>query len=233
MKNIIAILLFALLLQACRRQVFGAGCGEAGAYYPPYAKRAAAMVKQKNYKALTNWLTSKNPVERAFAVQGFHRLKENGYTIPGLTLIRIKGVKEDTTSIETCIGCLYGSQSLREALSTYEFDFKPITTYVYGMGGCGYAGTKRRERVYMEKMVADNDTAALSNWLFSEYKELNAYAVEGYATLKDKGFEMAPVLMDRIRVLQHDSTKINTCGGCIFESEPLNRIVLGWGFYNE
>ena len=111
--------------------------------------------------------------------------------------------------------------------------FGQTSPYRYGMGGCGYAGTKRKERVEMEKMVADYDTAALRNWLFSEYKELNAYAVEGYATLKDKGFEMPPVLMARINVLQQDSTKINTCGGCIFESEPLNKIVFGWGFYNE
>lgn len=104
------------------------------------------------------------------------------------------------------------------------------TTCIYSYGsGCGASGAPPVCRVAMLKMVAENDIARLNKWLFSEYNEEVAYAVEGYALLRGT-IDIAPETLNRINSLKENKTEVETCSGCSHQNTQLYKIVYGWGF---
>lgn len=104
------------------------------------------------------------------------------------------------------------------------------TTCIYSYGsGCGASGALSVCRVAMLKMVTEKDTTLLNKWLFSEDNEEVAYAVEGYALLRNS-IVIAPEILNRINSLKEDNTEVITCSGCSHERTQLYKIVYGWGF---
>lgn len=121
MKYAITIIIIVVFCAACQ-QIFGGGCTESMSYYPPHSKKAIRLAMNENTRVLSRWLRSNNKILQAYAVSSYHYMYKEGYKIDTDILARINKVKQDTTQINTCSGCLFWKRSMRDALDNYKFE---------------------------------------------------------------------------------------------------------------
>lgn len=95
--------------------IYGKGCGRAGKD-PAYRVKLTGIVDKKDTLELKSWLYSERKSLNAYAVEGYYRLKKDGYIILEPIADRIKKVRSDNTVIETCWGCMYSDEKLKIAI---------------------------------------------------------------------------------------------------------------------
>lgn len=99
------------------------------------------------------------------------------------------------------------------------------TSIVYG-GACGIAGTPTE---YEQKLIAIlklKDVASLSAWLKSPNIEKQLYAIKGLYKLQDNGdYQISNEYKEIIDAITNKNGEAQTCGGCIYSSEPINALV--------
>lgn len=108
------------LFSATRLETYGQYCGIAGSQ-PTLRLDMEQMLSAKNIAALENWLASPVPVKQAYAVEGFHKLKQQGYALSEQQMQQINLVKNKQGKMNSCAGCFLKSVAISEA--TQEFTF--------------------------------------------------------------------------------------------------------------
>lgn len=101
---------------------------------------------------------------------------------------------------------------------------------IYGTS-CGYAGTTPPQRILMDSLVNKLDIITLERWLVSAHPEMQAYGVEGFYMLKQKGYKLSNKQQVLIRAIQNQQASfVNTCYGCLFESISIQEAIKGFKF---
>ncbi len=86
--------------------IIGFGCGIVGMDIPKKSELFKKYIKQKNRKRLNNWLRSFSPELQTLGAMGIVELK----SISEDELRVMEHLNKRNTSINTCMGCLYGFQ---------------------------------------------------------------------------------------------------------------------------
>jgi len=74
------------------------------------------FVNTRNYAELKKWLESPHPEIQAFAVKGMHYLCQMGVPIEEEDIETIDCLVESTTLVNTCAGCVYSEEPMRNLL---------------------------------------------------------------------------------------------------------------------
>lgn len=96
--------------------VYGAACGIAGTP-PEYQQKLAALLREKDDKALLTWLKSPNTEKQLYAVIGFKTLEENGYTLTEEEKRIINVVKQKQGTVNTCSGCIFSLDTIKNIVA--------------------------------------------------------------------------------------------------------------------
>lgn len=99
--------------------IYGEWCGIYGEQ-PEERVEIEKFIKDKNINNIEEWLNSPIPVKQTYAVEALVRLMESGFELTDEHIKRIKKVKNKRKRIETCIGCIYSTTTIKRALK--EFD---------------------------------------------------------------------------------------------------------------
>lgn len=84
----------------------GFGCGIVGMDIPKYSGLSQRYIKHKNRKKLNTWLRSFSPELQALGTIGLYKLGSLSKDEMNI----IKHLKRRNTTINTCLGCIYGFQ---------------------------------------------------------------------------------------------------------------------------
>jgi len=99
------------------------------------------------------------------------------------------------------------------------------TSIVYG-GACGIAGTPTEYEQKLTTILKQRDLASLSAWLKSPNIEKQLYAIKGLYKLQDNGdYQITNEDKEIIDAITNKNGEAQTCGGCIYSSEPINALV--------
>jgi hypothetical protein len=117
------LVLFATLVigQQENKGVYGAACGIVGTD-PNLRTSLESMVENQWTEVMEEWLDASSWVKRAYAVEGFYRLREKGVLLSATQLDKIATIKTSDVLISTCSGCMYIDMSVEMALEKYNFD---------------------------------------------------------------------------------------------------------------
>lgn len=96
--------------------------------------------------------------------------------------------------------------------------------YVFGKK-CTDESSPPRYRAELDVLVANNDTAALSKWLYSPHKELQAYGAAGFFEIWLKGnyYVVPHNTIKRIKKIKRSHSRIAVCSGCIYSKSTLHK----------
>ncbi len=93
------------------------GCGFMGdSGMPDSAIEMIELVNSRNYAELKKWLQSPYPEIQAFGVKGMHYLCQMGVSIEEEDIETIDCLVESTTLVNTCAGCVYSEEPMRDLL---------------------------------------------------------------------------------------------------------------------
>lgn len=99
---------------------YGERCGFAGTF-PDGRYEVTQFVKSGNKEALVQWLQSANTEKQVYAVDGLYQLHAKGVKLTKEELQMIAFVMNKKGSIYACHGCMYGRDTIKEAVSASHF----------------------------------------------------------------------------------------------------------------
>lgn len=101
---------------------------------------------------------------------------------------------------------------------------------IYGTS-CGYIGATPPQRILMDSLVNKLDIITLERWLISGHPEIQAYGVEGFYMLKQRGHKLSNKQQALIEAIQNQKVSfVNTCYGCLFESISIQEAIKDFKF---
>lgn len=122
MTTMLLVLCAALAMgQQESEGVYGAVCGIVGTD-PNLRTSLESMVENQWIEVMEEWLNATSWVKKAYAVEGFYRLREGGVVLSGAQLDKIATIKASKVLISTCSGCIYFDMSVETVLEKYSFE---------------------------------------------------------------------------------------------------------------
>ena len=100
---------------------------------------------------------------------------------------------------------------------------------VYGKS-CGWAGIDPPYRDMLNGLISEKNTSELEKWLSSETTEIQVYGVEGFYSLKKKGYKPSEKQLQLIKIIKSKVGNLRTCSGCIYREETIKEAVARFKF---
>lgn len=97
---------------------------------------------------------------------------------------------------------------------------KPDDEIIYAWK-CGYAPQHPPERLLMNGMVAQRDTAQLANWVRSGNTALACYGAEGLRRLETTGMTLSAELLKSVEEAEQSKRHVLICRGCIVHTQTM------------
>ena len=101
--------------------VYGTSCGYTGSA-PKYRLLLNSYLLEKDTDKLNIWLYADNPTLNAYAIEGYCRLKGDGFQLSEPIRKRIAVLKTKKDLVNMFEGCSYYRKSLKQAVHQYNFD---------------------------------------------------------------------------------------------------------------
>lgn len=87
---------------------------------------------------------------------------------------------------------------------------------------CGYGNDLLPMRLELSGMLANQDTARLQEWLWSESPAQLCYAVEGLRKLNADGLRLSKSTMERLADIEESTKGVWVCIGCMGRVRPIH-----------
>ena len=100
---------------------------------------------------------------------------------------------------------------------------------VYGES-CGLVGTPPKKKTEIDYIVKNRNRTDLLKWLQSTNTETQIYAIDGYYQLKELGIILTAQELRIIKIVMLKKGNMLSCGGCIYSTEEIRRIVKDFKF---
>lgn len=100
--------------------VYGERCGITGTYSEARTK-IIKNVKKEDKQELVKWLQSPNTEKQVYAVDGLYQLHSKGIKLSKKERKMIAFVMNKNGNLNVCYGCLYHTESVREAVKDFHF----------------------------------------------------------------------------------------------------------------
>lgn len=81
------------------------------------------LVNSRNYVELKKWLYSPYPEIQAFGVEGMHYFCEMGIPIEVEDVETIERLRESSTLVNTCAGCIYSAEPMKDLLKYNDLSY--------------------------------------------------------------------------------------------------------------
>lgn len=99
--------------------VYGSECGIA-ATPTQFQEKLDSLLLDKDIKTISSWLKSPNTEKQIYAIQGLKVLEKNGYNLTPEEMRLIKIIKQKKGVVNTCAGCLYSSDTIKNVIAGIE-----------------------------------------------------------------------------------------------------------------
>ena len=94
---------------------------------------------------------------------------------------------------------------------------------VYG-GACGIAGIPTQYQQKLDSLLRVKNIQSIRLWLKSANTEKQLYALMGLKALSRNGYKLTSEDTRLIKLINQKKGMVNTCGGCIYSTEPVQDI---------